>query len=212
MMSFMEDGLILAGMKPMAQLGDMHAASFKTDPKHLGFVLARYTFVAKMIAGANFALDVGCGDGTGARIVKPVVGTLIGIDREDQPDYPGVFHKWDIVNDVPGGGIQFEAVFALDFLEHIDPEIEIVVIDNMIRNLWKRGTCIIGMPSKESQPYASELSRKHHVNCKTEDGLRTTMHRHFVNVFMFGMNDATLHTGFGPMCHYRLALCTGKRE
>jgi hypothetical protein len=31
---------------------------------------------------------------------------------------------------------------------------------------------------------------------------------HFSNVFMFGMNDETLHTGYGPMCHYRLAVCT----
>jgi hypothetical protein len=26
---------------------------------------------------------------------------------------------------------------------------------------------------------------------------------------VFGMNDEVLHTGFGPMCHYRLAICTG---
>jgi len=140
------------------------------------------------------------------------VGSLVGIDREDQPDYPGTFYRWDIVHVAPEIGIQFEAVFALDFLEHIHPSMEIVVIDNMIRNLAKHGTCIIGMPSLESQPHASDLSRKHHVNCKTEDGLLATMQQHFYNVFMFGMNDSTLHTGFGPMCHYRLALCTGKRE
>jgi hypothetical protein len=57
--------------------------------------------------------------------------------------------------------------------------------------------------------HASEFSRAYHVNCKTEDGLRATLARHFRNVFMFGMNDETLHTGFGAMTHYRLAVCGG---
>ena len=70
---------------------------------------------------------------------------------------------------------------------------------------------ICGMPSLESQPYASELSRAGHVNCKTEEQLRQTLGKFFRNVLLFGMNDETLHTGFGPMCHYRLAICTGAK-
>jgi hypothetical protein len=53
---------------------------------------------------------------------------------------------------------------------------------------------IIGTPSLESQPHASELSKRHHVNCKTEDGLRETMERHFHSVYM-----------------YRWALASGKK-
>jgi hypothetical protein len=52
---------------------------------------------------------------------------------------------------------------------------------------------------------------RHHVNTKTEINLHDTMKQHFNNVFMFGMNDEVLHTGFGPMCHYRLAMGVGKR-
>ena len=39
--------------------------------------------------------------------------------------------------------------------------------------------------------------------------MRTTLMQHWNHVFLFGMNDETLHTGFGPMCHYRFAVCTG---
>ncbi len=192
-------------------LGAMHAASFESDPKHLGFVLARYQFVAKMIAGADNVLEVGCGDGTGARVVKPSVGHLVGVDLEDQPHYPGNFRQWDIIKAPLDFYVTLDAVFALDFLEHIEPRLEWATLKNMTHNLGEHGTCIIGMPSYESQPYASALSKQHHVNCKTEEGLRATMKRHFHSVFLFGMNDSTLHTGYGPMCQYRLALCTGKR-
>jgi hypothetical protein len=65
---------------------------------------------------------------------------------------------------------------------------------------------VIGMPSLESQPYASPFSRDNHVNCKTEEHLRALMAKHYRHVFMFGMSDEVVHTGFGPLCHYRLAL------
>jgi len=191
----------------MTQLGAMHAASFEVDPKHLGFVLARYHFVARMLQGKGCVLEIGCGDGTGARIVKQVVGRLCGLDREPQPDYPGEFWRGDILNSRLM--TKFDAIYALDVLEHIYEIDEDRALFNITKALAPDGVCIIGMPSKESQPYASPISRAHHVNCKTEDELRNTLGRHFSNVFMFGMNDATLHTGFGPMCHYRLAVCTG---
>ena len=192
------------------QLGAMHAASFATDPKHLGFVLARYKFVARMLHGCGNVLEVGAGDGTGAKVVAPVVGHLTLIDREPLSD---AVNKWDILQQAWQSPPSFphDAVYALDVLEHIPPYHENLFFANVTETLASQGVVIIGMPSKESQPYASELSRLHHVNCKTEAELRETMLRHFHNVFMFGMNDETLHTGFGPLCHYRLAIGVGKR-
>jgi SAM-dependent methyltransferase len=198
-------------MSVIPQLGVMHAHSFETDPKHLGFVLARYQFVARMLAGKRNVLEIGCGDGTGARLVRCVVGNLVGLDTVPPHEYPGLFVRGDLrVNpqNISGG---WDAVFALDVLEHIPPEEEQSALGCITKHLRSDGICIIGMPSLESQPFASELSKRHHVNCKTEDELRGTMEKLFRNVFLFGMNDSTLHTGFGPMCHYRLALCAGKR-
>jgi SAM-dependent methyltransferase len=189
----------------------MHAASFAEDPKHLGFVLARYKFVAKMLTGYRYVLEVGCGDGTGGHLVKQVVGHLSGVDKEPtvEPPYPFVLFRRDMtVGTIVPEGTMFDAAYCLDVLEHIAPSDEDKFLSNIVRSLKPSGVFIVGSPSLESQPYASELSIKHHVNCKDEADFRSTLARHFQHVFVFGMNDETLHTGFGPMCHYRLAICT----
>jgi len=198
-------------MSNVIQLGAMHAASFVEDPKHLLFVLARYHFVARMLQGKGVVLEVGCGDGTGARLVVPVVRCLIGMDRKEYGKFPGAaFQQGDIRFDKPDiTQGELDAVYALDVLEHIEVEHEDEALWHMVWSLKRDGVCIVGMPSLESQPYASENSRREHVNCKSEDGLRRYMGLFFHNVFLFGLQDATLHTGYGAMCHYRLALCTG---
>ncbi len=191
----------------------MHAASFAEDPKHLGFVLARYKFVAKMFQDMHTVLEVGCGDCTGANLVKRVVNEWVGCDVTPLVDADDV-HEFDMVSYGPEPipfKSDFNGIYALDVLEHILPEDENRFIENMATWLYSNGALIIGSPSLESQPYASLNSKMQHVNCKTEEGMRKTLGRHFSNVFLFGMQDETLTTGFGPMCHYRLAVCTGKR-
>lgn len=188
-----------------AQIGSIHAESFEHDPKHLEFTLARYKFVAKMLHGKSTVLELGCSDATGSRIVGAAVGRLILTDKVVDPAWPEGIITFDMV-DIPFRR-KVNAIYALDVMEHIERKDEDAFLDNIVRSLHQNGVCIIGMPSLESQKYASGPPGWH-VNCKTEDGLRETMLRYFNNVFMFGMNDETLHTGFGPMCHYRLAVCT----
>jgi len=183
----------------------MHAASFASDPKHLAFVLARYHFVARMLHGVGKVLEVGAGDATGAQLVIPVVDEWAGIDRE--PLSPSV-SRHDMLDRPWMYG--WNAIYALDVLEHIPEAAENRFLSNIVASLsFDNGVVVIGMPSLESQGHASDLSRLHHVNCKTEDGLRATLSRHFRNVFLFGMNDCTLHAGYGAFCQYRLALCCG---
>lgn len=193
-------------------LGQMHAHSFATDPKHLGFVLARYHFVARMLQGAGSVLEVGCGDMTGAAIVRKAVGAYFGTDRDDS--YNPFGNRDFAVHDMLDGPVDknFDAAFALDVLEHVRAVDEDRFLRNICASINPHGTVIIGMPSLESQPYASELSRRHHVNCKTAQQMRETLGRHFHNVYLFGMQDMTLHVGFDQMCHYRIAVCTGKRS
>lgn len=195
-------------------LGSMHSESWDMDPKHLGFVLARYKFVSKMLVGKKRVLEIGCGDTTGSRIVKSTVGHLEGIDvdADRMASSPSKGTQWEIptrVWNILDGPLpnNFDAIYALDVMEHIPIDDEDTFLRNARYMLTDRGVLIVGMPSLESQVFASKGSRDHHVNCKTEQSFREILEQYFSNVFMFGMNDETLHTGFGSMCHYRLAVC-----
>jgi len=70
----------------------------------------------------------------------------------------------------------------------------------------------VGMPSLESQAHASPQSKEGHVNCKTGKDLKRLMQDYFHNVFLFSMNDEVVHTGFYPMAHYLIAVCTTLRR
>ncbi len=193
------------------QLGKMHAASFQGDPKHLAFVLARYHNVARLLTGSKYVLEVGCGDCTGATLVRDTVIHWFGIDNDrDYPANPDV-EVWDIVKEPYIKPDPWDAVYALDVLEHIREQDEDRFFQNINLSLGQFGTVIIGIPSLESQKYASELSKKYHVNCKDGPGLKKTLFKHYHNVYLFGMNDCALHTGFDPFCQYRFAIATGKK-
>jgi SAM-dependent methyltransferase len=192
--------------------GGMTKFEWERDPKRLCFILARYKTVARMLEGKARVLEVGCADGFGSRIVRQQVGELVAMDIDrasiaeavanDSARWPVDFRTGD-VQDLPITE-RFDAVYCLDVLEHIEPQDEA----RFLACLRSRApVAIIGSPSLESQPYASELSRKGHVNCKTGHNLKASLMPHWNQVFLFGMNDETLHTGFAPMAHYRMALC-----
>lgn len=70
---------------------------------------------------------------------------------------------------------------------------------------------VVGMPSIESQVYASEASRIGLVNCKRAEDLKSIMLTHFENVFSFSMNDGVVHTGYSGMAHYIFAVGVAPR-
>lgn len=194
--------------------GGMTAYEWDRDPKRIGFILARYKFVAKMLTGKKRALEVGCADGFGSRLVRQTVSFLDAIDKDSQSidaaQNFGASDAWRIrfyVRDFFNPPIlsnSYDAVYTLDVFEHI-PEDKSDYFLALLRETAP--VCIIGTPSLESQTYASALSREGHVNCVSGDTLRAACLRHWSQVFMFGMNDETLHTGFLPMSHYLFALC-----
>lgn len=178
--------------------GGMLLEAWELDPKRLAFTFARYKFVAKMLAGMDRVLEVGADSGFMSRVVEQFVGSVTCSDLASGVDYT----KTHVLP-------PFDAVYALDVLEHVKEED--AFMSHVCASLKPYGTLIIGMPSLESQVHASPVSKAGHVNCKTEEDLRSLMKKYFHNVYLFGMQDETLHTGFGPMCHYRLALCNSKR-
>lgn len=207
-----------AGQHGVSSLGIMVNQSWNQDPKRTLFTLARYKFVAKMLKGMGTVLEIGCGDAFGTRLVQQTVEQVTAVDFDplfiadiesrSNPHWPLV----SLVHDLLEGPVEgnFDAIYSLDVLEHIPPDQEDRFIRNSIQPLTDGGVAIFGMPSLESQQYASVQSREGHVNCKTGDEFTDVMKGYFQNVFMFSMNDELVHTGFHPMAHYLLALCCGK--
>jgi 2-polyprenyl-3-methyl-5-hydroxy-6-metoxy-1,4-benzoquinol methylase len=203
----------------VAQLGLMTNQGWHDDPKRLAFTLARYKFVAKMLAGRNNVLEIGCADAFGTRIVQQAVGKVTATDfdpvfiddvnRRMSPRWP----LETMVHDMLAGPVarDFDAAYALDVLEHIDAEREDDFLRNVVKSLSATGIAIFGMPSLESQAYASPQSKAGHVNCKSGEALKRTLERHFHSVFVFSMNDEVVHTGFYPMANYLLGVACHRK-
>jgi hypothetical protein len=97
-------------------------------------------------------------------------------------------------------------------IEHIFPEHEDAFVARLASVLEPRGIAVIGTPNITSDQYANEHSRRGHVNLFSAERLRDLALAHFDNVFLFSANDEMVHTGFSPLAHYLLALCTGPRR
>ena len=65
-------------------LGPWTTYSLLHDPKHMGFVLARYKFPAKMFDGFDSAIEVGCGDAFGTPIVAQHVKRVLAIEPDQR--------------------------------------------------------------------------------------------------------------------------------
>lgn len=191
---------------------------WREDPKTLLFSLARYKFVAKMLEGYDRVLEIGCADAFGTRLVQQTVGQVTAVDFDPlfvQDVLSRFDPKWPMncfVHDLVKAPVleKFDAVYSLDVLEHIHPQDEHAFLENMIESLDSNGVAIIGMPSLESQQFASTQSKAGHVNCKTGSELKRVLQLYFHNVFLFSMSDEVVHTGFSPMAHYLMVLCCGK--
>ncbi len=200
------------------KVGGMSRYAYEDDPKRLAFTAARYKHVAKLLEGKKRVLEVGCSDGYFSRIVAQHVEhlTAIDVDRQsiNEARQNQSHSKWYIHFEVgnilptPGGSFfhhSFDAVYALDVLEHIRPD------DNFLKALHLAApVAVIGTPSLESQKYASKQSVEGHVNCYGGEHLKDCLSHYWDHVFMFTMHDEALGTGFLPMANYLLALCVRK--
>lgn len=175
-------------------------STFNRNPQHAVFWFARYKFVSKMFSGFGRVVEIGCGNGFAGAIVRQSVGELVQTERDKWNPSLAAWRGWP-----------FDGAFALDVIEHIPHAWEDSFVANIAKALSGNGSCIIGTPSLESQPYASELSKQEHVNCFSEERLIELMRKHFRCVYSFGMNDETLTTGHPRMRHYLFALANTPR-
>lgn len=204
-----------------SKIGIHTALGWEEDPKRLVFHLARYKFVAKLFQDYTRVLEVGCGDGFASRIVRQSVKSLDAIDIdpvfiEDATSQSS--SRWTIdfyVHDMlksPWHRTEYDGIYLLDVLEHIKYDDEFVFVQNIVQSLRSDGVLIVGMPSIESQKFASPRSRDGHVNCKAGEELQRSLLKHFRRVSVFSMNDELVHTGFYPLAHYLIAVCHVKKD
>lgn len=206
------DELLNVSRLPM---GLMSGHAYLNDPKRLAFTLSRYKFVSKMFAGFENVLEVGCADAFASSVVLKEVKKFVACDfdalfiddaKRNHPFKKQISFEFHNMIDAPMK-MKFKGVFSLDVLEHINKNNEDKFMRNICASLAKNGVCIIGMPSLESQLYASEISKLGHVNCKTGFELKSFLSNYFEHVFIFSMNDEVVHTGYHSMAQYLLALC-----
>lgn len=198
------------------RVGPWTSWSMMNDARHMAFVLSRYKFVAKMLEGRNCVMEVGCGDAFGVPIVAQSIsggGVLYAVDweekflednRERMQFCNNVKFIPHDMNRSPLDAIKVSAIYLIDVIEHIDPSGEMCFIENLIASYEDKenAVMIIGTPNLTAAQYASKQSKSVHINLKTQKDLKALLDRYFHNVFMFGMNDEVLHTGYDAMCHY----------
>ena len=205
--------------KGLARFGPMSSFTWNTDPKRLLFVLSRYKFAARMLEGSSNVIEIGCGDGFASRIVKQHVDNLLVTDADpimisnaqslQSQDFPISSLCHDFCKaPLKDKSLVFDAAYMLDVLEHIPQVQEKQFFENLRYSLKPNAKVVIGIPSLESQIYASPGSKAGHVNCKTKEELHTTLTGFFANVFCLSMNDEVLHTGFNRMSNYLFAVCS----
>ena len=201
-------------------LGPYTSHMWRTDPKHLLFLLARYKFCAKMLSGKKDVLEIGCGDSFGTAIVLQTVGRVHGVDFEplvikdniDRLEYGtrASYEILDITQKKLSG--KFSGAFSLDVIEHIPKDSEMKFMKNIAASLLADAVCIIGTPNIAASMHASAGSRHGHINLKSAETLKDLVTDYFKNVFIFSMNDELVHTGYYPMAHYLFAVGVGLKK
>ena len=205
---------------PVLKIGPNISSILQEDPKLLSFISSRHKFVGKMFNDFENVLEIGCMEGFGSLIVSKFVKNLKSIDfYEEHIEAAQIFLKDSPNIDVEcidilefSEQLKFDGCFALDVLEHIDPDQEKLFMRKVHSILKPNGVFIVGLPSIESQKYTSIANRDAHINCQESGALTGKLKNYFYNVFSFGMNDEVIHTGYDKMCNYIIKLCTSPKR
>lgn len=210
----------MIGEEKALQFGRYASYWFHRTPRRILHCLSYYKFASKLIGKNQRVLDIGCNEGLGTYLLSKECGYADGIDFDEEAiaiaekNFSGdkiSFRVCDILNS-QSGERQYNAIVSFDVIEHIYEE----HIDQFwcaIKNrLLPQGIAIIGTPSLISQDFASEVSKKGHVNIYSHERLECEIKNHFDFSFLFAANDEMVHTGYLPLAHYYIIVGCKKRN
>ena len=130
--NFFADLVNAHGEDNAVKLGLYASYTWRHDAKHHFFTLARYKFCSKMLAGKEYVLDVGCGDGVGEPLLLQSIGKIHAVDinpvviayNRKHNSYSGrIIYEARNIIETPLE-IRYDAAISLDVLEHICHENE----------------------------------------------------------------------------------------
>jgi len=206
--------------QPAIALGPWTSYSLVNDPKHICFVLSRYKFCAKMLENKENVMEVGVGDGLGLPIIAKFIDHIYAVDWDKRLLDSNVCRLKHLKNvtylhvdlNKTSPDIKVDGALMIDVIEHLEPDKEAVFMKNIVHCLKPNGVLIVGTPNITASLYATKGSEISHINLKSMETLRELTEKYFENVFMFGMNDEVIHTGYAPMCHYIWSIGAGVKK
>ncbi len=200
-------------------LGKYISYWFNKSPRRLLHYLSYYKFAAKMIGDSKKVLDIGCNEGIGTWLIANMCGYAKGIDfdKEAIKSAKSNFDEFKNIDFLDQDIFEYkdsntwDSIVSFDVIEHILPSNSDLFFSKICSLLSEAGLVIIGTPSEISQNFASEITKKGHVNIYSYERLEKQMRKYFDFVFLFSVNDEVVHTGFFPFAHYFITIGCKKK-
>jgi 2-polyprenyl-3-methyl-5-hydroxy-6-metoxy-1,4-benzoquinol methylase len=203
-------------------LGPSASEQWRTAPHHLAMVLARYRAAAALIGNARTVLELGCGEGIGARLLADGRELYHGVDY----DAEAIAYANEHVRGDAHGGVVFscadvrvlapfgpyDAIVTLDVIEHMTDYDGALLVGDAAAKLGPPGVLVVGTPNADFDHLASEASRREHVYTYHHDDLYFLLREKFTLVQSFGMQDTALHFGHPAARHYLLMAGLGVKH
>jgi len=203
-------------------LNPAEGISYKENPLDFFIMLARYKFAARLLDEKMNALEIGCGHGIGSLFLSKFCRLLCATDidadlvkycenayntKDNSKNF--YFKELDILKDIDlrAWPMQFDAVVALDVIEHFTRAGAGIAMKNIGSFLNDRGFAVIGTPNKNSERFASDRRKKTHPFEYDIIGFKGLLKEQFERVFVFSMTDEVISTSFSEMAWYFMALC-----
>jgi hypothetical protein len=209
----------LRSERGLESLGLMANQAWHDDPRQLGFVLARYRFIAGLLNGRHDVGEVGCGDAFGTRIVLGEVKKVTVYDsnpifiddvhRRYREEWPLDAHVHDILREPLSR--KHDSIYSMDAIQHVPPEEEDTFVRHLRDSLSSdHDLVIVGGPSQE---HAGSFDRDASAAIYRRGGskIKALMERYFHAVFMFSMVGEAVFSGTVPGAHHFFALCCGRK-